>query len=372
VARPSRLGVGDHDELFGDVPVKRKTAGGVLVPERAVDDGELFTGEQFPQGLRQRPDAVGIVAAVDEQAFLDLVQPRRPAHTLEACQRPAEVEMKFLCEVLQHVEDDAEIFSLHTSRNAQYDLFAAPEKCLGEAAGGLPAIETGRYVVSRSGHSRAELAGAGADDLFRFGNEFAVKEGNARFEDPRLFARDRGKGAAEMFLMVQRDIGDDRHGGHNGIGGVQTAPHARFPDDDVAVLLLEKHGGEDGGEFEIGRRQSLALFREFPHGVVETLFADGASVDAEALFYVDQVGRRIKSRPESGAAQGALQHGPRGTLAVGARDVDEAQLLLRIPRRGKKSFHIVQSQTDAEHIEVRNIGVAVETGPGKGFHDVRA
>src|SRR6266700_1409802 len=90
----------------------------------------------------------------------------------------------------------------------------------GEVVGGVDGVD-----IERDGGFADGLVGVW---VLRKGNQGAFCT-----EDAGFFAGDGGDGRAEVFLVVERDVGDDGEDGVDDVGRVEPAAEAYFEDGDV-------------------------------------------------------------------------------------------------------------------------------------------
>src|SRR5262249_10635542 len=78
-------------------------------------------------------------------------------------------------------------------------------------------------------------------------------EGSMRTQDARLLAGDLGDGVAEVLLVIECDIGDDRQQGIDDVGGVKAAAQTDLKNRDLSFLLSEVEKGERGEDLKEAR-----------------------------------------------------------------------------------------------------------------------
>jgi len=103
------------------------------------------------------------------------------------------------------------------------------------------------------GGDAADVEGDGrfADGLVGLG---MLGQGDQRAvgaQDAGFFTRDLGDGRAQVFLVVERDVGDDGEDGLDDVGGVETPAQADFEDGDIDLALGEVEEGERGEGLEV-------------------------------------------------------------------------------------------------------------------------
>jgi len=294
------------------------------------------------------------VPAVHDQPRRDLLAAARPAAVGQRSEGAVEIDAELRRELHQHFGRQPEIPALHRAEQRQRNLPPGEFELLH----GLLPVET---VGGRTGNGGGNPETI-ALRLFRFGRDDPVslirhdsgENGDAGFDDPRLFPGDFPDGVAEVGLMVEGDAGDDRSERSDDVGGVEPAAHPRLPDDDVHARAGEDHRGKDGGEFKIGEGETAPGVGARRIGQLRRdrrviLFRNREPVDPEALPDVNQVGRGVESGGEPRAAQHAFEHGAHGALAVGSGDVEEGELFLRVPDAPHQLGGGFEPRLDSEH-----------------------
>ena len=138
---------------------------------------------------------------------------------------------------------------------------------------------------------------------------------------------------AQIVRVVQTDIGDDCHLRRvDDIGGVQRAAHAHLQYHDVAILPGKIHKANGGDQFKFRRLfihclgKLLHIFGNGSHILVGNLLP----VHLNPLVKAINIRRGVKAHLITCLLQDGCGHGGGTTLAVGAGNVDEFQLLLRV------------------------------------------
>ena len=154
------------------------------------------------------------------------------------------------------------------------------------------------------------------------------------------------------------------------VRGVEPAAHAHLDDGDVDPLVREVLERSRDRELEPGERHGLpaprlqALGRPHPGvpGVpdarehrVELGVRDGRAVvtllDSDALVDVLEVRRRGDADLVALGRQDGADHSADAAFAVGAADVDDRVLVLRVPDAGEEAPHALEAHLDAGHGE---------------------
>ena len=106
-------------------------------------------------------------------------------------------------------------------------------------------------------------------------------------QDSRLFAGDLGDRVAQVFLVVERDVGEDGEQRIDDVGGVEPAAHAHFqdgdlhwfPDGSVCFLVREVQESQRGQRLEEARMVRQPAGRDqLPGRLVD------AKVEARKVF----------------------------------------------------------------------------------------
>ena len=158
-------------------------------------------------------------------------------------------------------------------------------------------------------------------------------DGATIFDNRRLLGGNGLHGIAQLGGVVQADVGDDhRLGGGDGVGGVQAATHAGLQHHDVTVPTAEELQGHTGDQLKLGG-VLLHLVGQPSHpgrDGGQLVSGDLRPVHRHPLFKVVDVGGSVQARGIASGGEHRGQHGRRGALAVGAHNVNELELLLRV------------------------------------------
>ena len=146
----------------------------------------------------------------------------------------------------------------------------------------------------------------------------------ALFDDRHLLARDLGDGVAEVLLVVEVDVRDDRDSEVERVGRVEPAAETDLAHQDVGPRgeIRDRHRGQHlelrrrtllGGDRVEGRHQLLERPRE-------VALADGAPIDFDALGVGDEV--RLGHEPDVVArgTEDRAQACPRRSFSIRAGD----------------------------------------------------
>src|ERR1017187_6796949 len=108
-------------------------------------------------------------------------------------------------------------------------------------------------------------------------------------QDSRLFAGDLGNRVAQVFLVVERDVGQDGEQRIDDVGGVEPAAHTHFQDGDLHVALGEVEESQRGQRLEeAGMVRQPASRDQLPARLVD------AKVEARKGF-LGNLGRTVVS-----------------------------------------------------------------------------
>ena len=177
------------------------------------------------------------------------------------------------------------------------------------------------------------------DDGIGLGHTAIAHHRTARLDDARLGRRDIGQGGAQLLHMIHAQRRDDRALRRvDDVGGIQRAAQAHLQHHDVAFRLSEpehpqcRDDLELGGDIGHGIGSGLHTLHQ-PH---QRLVRDLLAVYLNALVESVDKGRGIQAHPVTRRLQAGSQHGRRAALAIGARHMDESQLLVRISQCGQQ------------------------------------
>ncbi len=166
---------------------------------------------------------------------------------------------------------------------------------------------------------------------------------------------------AQPLGVVERDVGDDGKHRLDDVGRIQASAEADFEHRDIDFFggkLQKSHRG-DGLEEAGGTGQAAfgdQFFRRVDDGfepLAEIVVGNqgvgnlmgGIRCSRQylhALVHAHQVRRRIEAGAQAGGAEDRSERGGGRALAVGARDEDGTELLLRIAQRSHEGAHLGQ------------------------------
>ena len=178
-----------------------------------------------------------------------------------------------------------------------------------------------------------------ADHGVRFRHAAVAHHRAALFDDARLRGGNVRDGGAQLLHMVHAQRRDDRARRRvNDIGGVQRAAEAHFQHHDIALLLGKIEHAQRRDDLELGGHilhgvgGRLHLLHQPHQRVIRNLL----SVHLNALVEAVDEGRGVQAHPIARCLQAGRHHGGGAALAVGARDVHEFQLLVRVAQGGQQ------------------------------------
>ena len=164
---------------------------------------------------------------------------------------------------------------------------------------------------------------------------------SVRADDAGLLARDLGDGVAEIFLMIERDVGNHRDQRLDDVGRVQPAAHADFEHrnlDADAGEVFECHHGQHLEEAGMPRQLAGAqkLLRRALDAIVnraELDIGDGFAVHPNALVDAHQMRRAVERGLVSRNPQNRRQRRRRRAFAVGSGDQHAGKAPLGMAQR---------------------------------------
>lgn len=324
-----------------------------LVREHSEDEDRGSIGEVPFEGGTERGDAIAVVGAVEEERLLAALKDLKSAGPADAG------------------EPAGHLFV----RNREQE----PE----DPDGGSGQRSVGALVFAEQGQFEPELFHGEVPDRDEGAPGFAgleledgegVRVGGGRecrhvwLEDAGLLGGDGSDGRTEHRHVVESDLRDDRGERGDDVGGVEASAEAGLPNDQIHPGFGEPEQGEDGGELEEGgfelRRRGLDGSAESGCQASEGFVGNGGSVDADAFVEPDEVGGGVESDASTGGAVDGVEHGADGTLAVGARDMDEMEGFVRIADQAGEATRGFQSGLEAELLEREQVGQCLGVGHG--------
>ena len=194
-----------------------------------------------------------------------------------------------------------------------------------------------RLPVGRVCHRRADFGRAALQHYQRFRSLAGEDRCAAGLEDSGFLEGDLWDCGAEILLVIEVDWGDHAEQWIDYVGGIQTPAHSGFEHHHFCTLFAEQMQSHRGDGLEIGRvhvdpARSYQLLRcpvDEVEGSNKFVYRDRLSAQTDALRGLDQMRRDVQTRAEPALTQNALDQGARGTLAVGACDVNKTGRVLR-------------------------------------------
>ena len=185
-----------------------------------------------------------------------------------------------------------------------------------------------------------------ADHSVRFRRTAVAHHRTAFLDDPRLGGSDVPKGGAKLLHMIHAQCRDDcAFRGINDVGGIQRAAKAHLQHHDLTFLL---------GKIEHPqRRDDLKLGGHILHGISGGLYLlhqshqffirDLHPVDLDALVEAVDEGRGVQAHPIACGLQAGRHHGGGAALAVGACNMHESELFVRVAQCGQQGAGTCQA-----------------------------
>jgi hypothetical protein len=154
-----------------------------------------------------------------------------------------------------------------------------------------------RHIRDRVHRFRPEIQDRIADDIVGFGQLRQRYNRPAGTNDAGFFACDFANRIAKIFLMIERDVGDDAYARVDNVGGVQAAAHADFEHGEIYALIRKMDEGDCGHHFEEAGvpRKFRALHQTFGNSINfavkrgEIIVADFFAVHADPFVDSNQV-----------------------------------------------------------------------------------
>ena len=311
----------------------------ILVGHDAGEGRDLPACQIIPDVLSQSLQTLGIVASVHNEVRIPAQQlkPAGPGHVPEAL---ADVFLTdapaLLLQAVHHRQHHGGVFQLMLPQQGQEQLLpaAAVETlpleavAMGHQGIKVPEVELCPHLQAFPGIHSLHLG------LVPVGRHMA-----ARLNDTGLGFGNLLDGVAQDLRMLQTQVTDHRHlRGVDDIGRVQLAAQAHLQRHNVTLVPGKIFHGDDRYQLKLrgmvlhGLGVGLHIFRN----VGQLLVGDVLPVHIHPLIEAEDVGRGVKAGAVARLTEDGRGHGGGGALAVGARDVDKFQLLLRIPQPAKQ------------------------------------
>ena len=147
----------------------------------------------------------------------------------------------------------------------------------------------------------------------------------AGFEDPGLFAGDGFDGVAQEVLVIQADLGNQRHG--NGfwwqdVGRVQTPTQTGLQQHEVGRRLGEGEEGRGRRQLKEGSGHIAVGFLHARQHIEQSLVGNDLTVQLNPLGKAHEVRAGVDVDRLASGLQHGLEKSQRRALAVGACDVN--------------------------------------------------
>ena len=202
----------------------------------------------------------------------------------------------------------------------------------------------------------------------------AVDHRVAALDDAGLGGGDLLQGIAQHLSVVEADVADDgslRRG--DDVRGVQLAAESDLQRDDLAVMAHEVFHGDGRDQLELRRMilHRLGVRPDELGDLCQLLIGDHLAVHLHPLIEAEDEGRGVKPRAVARGAEYGGQHGGSGALAVGAGDVDEFQLVLRVSDALKQFAGAGQTRHGALPAHGMNVAQRFRIGHDFTFFGIR-
>ena len=165
------------------------------------------------------------------------------------------------------------------------------------------------------------------------GNTAVADHRRTLLDDAGLSSGNIGQGRPQLLGVVQPQSGDHSTFRRvDDVGGVQSAAKPHFQHHDIAVLLRKIEHPQGGDQLKLGGHicHAVGSGADALHKRYQVLVWDGLAVDLDTLIKaVDERGGE-HPHPVSGGLQAGRQHGDCAALAVGARYMNEPELLVGV------------------------------------------
>ena len=169
---------------------------------------------------------------------------------------------------------------------------------------------------------------------------------------PAFSRGDRLDGGAEVFTVVQANVGQAQYSsiGMTG-GGIEAAAKANFQHRKIncgSGEMIHRHRGEQfkGGELMLLAERLPALQTRS-----QLLSPNPIGSDRDALTPTDQMGGAVQAGFQASGLQDRSQGGAYGSLAIGTRHLHGGKTLFWMPACREGLLQAVESQIDAAAAE---------------------
>ena len=203
-----------------------------------------------------------------------------------------------------------------------------------------------QFVEIHFGQGRILLCSHPPDDRIGLRDPAVAHHRAARLDDARLGGGNIGQRGAQLPDVVHTQRGD--HGALrllDDVGGIQRAAQPHFQHHDIALFAGKIQHPQRGDDLELGGHIGHGVGgRLHPlHQLHQFFVRDLLPVHLDPLVEPVDEGRGEQAHPVPGCLQAGRQHGRRAALAVGARHMDEAELLVGVAQRGQQGAGAAQA-----------------------------
>ncbi len=202
------------------------------------------------------------------------------------------------------------------------------------------ATESDRALIrcfrSHRDRNRTHLPGSRRNHPGKHRVRLADHDRTPRLGHPGLLAGDPGRIGPQILGVIQTDSHDGGYEGIQHIRGIQPPTEAHLDNRNLGPPLRhirERDGGDDLEEAGVGpRNHRVQPFG--PHH--KRLLRHGLAVHDDPLPHVDEMRRRIHASANTPCLERGCHQRTYGSLAIGPRDVNGGEVVLRIPQCGQQ------------------------------------
>ena len=213
-------------------------------------------------------------------------------------------------------------------------------------------------LVSQTQQRRTELLRASRHHGQRLGGQGAADAGHARLDDARFLAGDGRQRRSQLVGVLEFDARDAGDGGRHHVGRVEAPSEPHLENHAIHPGARKEQQTCRRGDVEEGRTGVRSVM---PHRIdVWPQAVDGGhelgpdhrlAVDPEALGPALQMGRGEGSHALAGRREDRLGEQAGGSLALGARDVDDRHPALGVSDGREQPLD--RSEVEARILEAR-------------------
>ena len=193
----------------------------------------------------------------------------------------------------------------------------------------------------------------------------------ARAHDAGLLDGDGLAVGAQELGVVQRDAGDQRAVGIDGVHSVQPAAHAHLQDHQVQRRLGQGPQDGQGGELEPGQRGAAARRLHRREVRQQAVGAGHLAIDAAAFLKVNQVRLDVQAHPVAALQRDGFEHRAGRALAIGAGHADHRHRKAQA-QAVAHGGHTVQRHVDGLGVQLLAVGEPAGQGGGQGHGAIRS